>query len=163
MPMLSDTDVRVSVRDLLTETFERVEGYYLDRGTSMFETLATVPASLASQAASPRVASLAAQVEHTAYYLEILLTHLRAGGDDPTVKADWAAAWRTTTVTEAAWAGLVAHLRARYDEAQALLADYGTWNEDTIGGWMSLAVHSAYHLGEIRQALGVIPEPAAGE
>ena len=27
------------------------------------------------------------------------------------------------------------------------------WNEDTIGGALSIMVHTAYHLGEIRQAL----------
>lgn len=27
------------------------------------------------------------------------------------------------------------------------------WNEDTIGGALSILVHTAYHLGKIRQAL----------
>jgi hypothetical protein len=28
-----------------------------------------------------------------------------------------------------------------------------TWNEDSIGGALSIVIHTAYHLGEIRQAL----------
>ena len=33
---------------LLNETFDNVQGYYLDKGTSLFETLATISAEEAS-------------------------------------------------------------------------------------------------------------------
>ena len=35
----------------------------------------------------------------------------------------------------------------------SLFRENKEWNEDTIGGALSLVVHTAYHLGEIRQAL----------
>src|SRR3712207_2820795 len=56
----------------LDETFERAQGIYLDRGTSPFETLATISAEEASRRVSATCASIAAQVEHVRFYLEVL-------------------------------------------------------------------------------------------
>ena len=42
---------------LLTETFERVQGIFLDRGTSLFETLDGITAEQASRATSDRCAT----------------------------------------------------------------------------------------------------------
>ena len=53
---------------LLTETFESVYGIFLDKGTSLFETLADVTAEEASRATSGRCATLAAQVNHVRFY-----------------------------------------------------------------------------------------------
>ena len=57
--------------ELLDETFEKVGGRYLDGGTSLFETLAAISAEAASQPVSANCASLAAQVEHVRFYLEV--------------------------------------------------------------------------------------------
>jgi hypothetical protein len=51
---------------LLDETFDNVHGYYLDPGTSMFETLATISADEASVPVGGKCATLAAQVKHVA-------------------------------------------------------------------------------------------------
>ncbi len=81
---------------LLEETFERVRGISLDRGTSLFETLATISAEEASRPVSATCASIAAQVEHVRFYLEVLERYLRG----ETVGAvDWQASWRLTGVT----------------------------------------------------------------
>ena len=53
----------------LQETFEKVGGIYLDPGTSLFETLATINAEEASQPVSAHCASLAAQVKHVIFYI----------------------------------------------------------------------------------------------
>ena len=37
-----------AIYGLLDETFDNVQGYFLDKGTSMFETLATISAEEAS-------------------------------------------------------------------------------------------------------------------
>jgi hypothetical protein len=55
---------------VLEETFEKVQGIFLDRGTSLFETLETITAEEASVPVGGRCATLAAQVKHTAFYLE---------------------------------------------------------------------------------------------
>jgi hypothetical protein len=65
------------VYDLLDETFEHVHGIYLDGGTSLFETLETVSADEASRPVSARCASIAGQVEHVRFYLDVLERYMR--------------------------------------------------------------------------------------
>ena len=62
--------------ELFEETFEQVHGIYLDGGTSLFETLATISAEEASLPVSATCATLAAQVEHVRFYLDVLETYL---------------------------------------------------------------------------------------
>lgn len=57
---------------LLEETFSRVQGMYIDKGTTLFETLDGVTAAEASRSASPKTATIAAQVEHVRFYLDVL-------------------------------------------------------------------------------------------
>ena len=143
-----------SLNALLDETFERVEGIYLDKGTSLFETLATVTAAQASRPLSTRCASIAAQVAHTAYYLDILAAYVR--GERPS-GVDWSRAWRITAVDDAEWGRLNDDLRASYRRVRDLLAGSPDWNsEEQLPGALAIVVHTAHHLGEIRQALGVL-------
>lgn len=136
---------------LLDETFERVGGIYLDEGTSLFETLATISAAAASRPVSARCASIAAQVAHVTYYLEVLSGHIR---DEPPADVDWSRSWLITSVTEEEWARLNRDLRASYRQTRELLAGITDWNGgDRLGGTLAIVVHTAHHLGEIRQAL----------
>ena len=55
----------------MEETFEpKHHGIYLDRGTSLFETLDRVSAEEASIPVGGKCASLAAQVAHVIFYIE---------------------------------------------------------------------------------------------
>jgi hypothetical protein len=136
---------------LLEETFDNVEGRYLDGGTSLFETLATIPAEEASRPVSAHCASIAAQVDHTRFYLEVVGRYMRG---TQVGKADWAASWRREHVTPDEWAALIAGLRATHQETLALLRGIEGWDgEEELGGALNILVHTAYHLGEIRQAL----------
>src|SRR3712207_5116546 len=85
---------------VLAETFEQVQGIYLDKGTSLFETLAAVTAAEASQPISSQGASIAAQVIHVRYYLEVLSGYLR---QQPPPVVDWPGSWKRTTVSAAEW------------------------------------------------------------
>ena len=137
--------------DIFEETFERVQGIYLDRGTSLFETLATISAAEASQPVGTHCASIAAQVEHVIYYLEVLDHDLQHKQPQ---NVDWSAAWQHQTVDEAAWAERVQRLQAMYAQVMAHLRAVEVWQGDsTLGAALALVVHTAYHLGEIRQAL----------
>src|SRR4051812_38386277 len=78
--------------DVFTETFESVMGIYLDRKTSLFETLEMITAEEASKPISATCASIAAHVEHVRFYIEHLGAHMR--GEDPG-KADWGNIWST--------------------------------------------------------------------
>lgn len=137
---------------LLDETFDNVQGYYLDKGTSMFETLATISAEEASVPVGGKCATLAAQVKHTAFYLEVVDRAVRSGVNE---RVDWSEIWRTTSaVTPDEWDTIQARLRAAYAGIRALIADQESWsNEEHIAGAIATIVHTAYHLGEIRQAL----------
>ena len=64
---------------LLDETFDNVQGYFLDKGTSLFETLATISAEEASIPVGGKCATLAAQVKHVAFYLDVLERNVRTG------------------------------------------------------------------------------------
>jgi hypothetical protein len=137
---------------LLDETFDNVQGYFLDKGTSLFETLAAVSHAEASVPVGGRCATLAAQVKHTAFYLEVLVHQVRTQQFE---KVDWDKIWRETSAVSAEeWGALKARLRASYDQLKQLIADAPGWpSEREIGGAIAAVVHTAYHLGEIRQAL----------
>lgn len=143
--------VTTEINDLLDETFESVKGQYLDPETSLFETLATVTAEEASRPVSDTCASIAAQVEHVRYYLEVIQRYMR--GEEPD-DVDWSIAWQVREVSEAEWSASLDHLRDESRNVRALTATYDDWlGEDQLSGALSIIVHTAYHLGEIRQAL----------
>ena len=137
---------------LLDETFDNVRGYYLDRGTSLFETLAGISAEEASIPVGGKCATLAAQVKHVAFYLDVAEKGLR---QEELAQVDWGEIWRTvSSVTADEWEAIKLELRASYNRVLKLVEDIQTWPGETeIGEVISIVVHTAYHLGEIRQAL----------
>ena len=139
---------------LLEETFERVNGIYLDKGTSLFETLGTITAEEASRPVSAHCASIAGQVEHVRFYLQVLQDYME---QKEVGKIDWQASWHVTAVTSDEWEALKQRLRTTYQGVVALIKSLETWEgENEIGGALAIVVHTAYHLGEIRQALCTI-------
>ena len=137
---------------LLDETFDNVHGAYLDKGSSLFETLATISAAEASVPVGGRCATVAAQVKHVAFYLDVLEQVVRSQQFE---RQDWGKIWReTSAVTSEEWKALKSSLRQSYDRIKALISETPEWSgEEQIGGAMAARVHTAYHLGEIRQAL----------
>ena len=136
---------------LLDETFDQTRGIYLDKDTSLFCTLDTINEQEASIPVGGKCASLAAQVAHVIFYLDVLERYVVQHDSSP---ADWGAIWRTVEkVNPQEWQALKDNLRAAYARTVELFRSQAEWNEDSIGGVMATIVHSAYHLGEIRQAL----------
>ncbi len=137
---------------LLDETFDQVHGIYLDKGTSLFETLATISAEEASIPVGGKCATLAAQVKHIAFYLDVLERAVRTGQFE---KVDWGEIWReVTAVSPEEWQSIQTELRASYNQIKQLILETSAWpSEREIGGAIATIVHTAYHLGEIRQAL----------
>ena len=136
----------------LKETFESVHGVYLDKGTSLFETLATISAAEASIQVGGKCATIAAQVEHTRFYLDVLEQYML--GQKPG-QVDWGHIWQTVSiVTEAEWADSQQRLQTTYQRVLASINGIESWaTEEEIGGPIAIIAHTAYHLGEIRQAL----------
>jgi hypothetical protein len=140
---------------VLDETFDTVRGVYLDQGTSLFETLAGITAEEASIPVGGKCATLAAQVRHVAFYLEVVDRSVHDPNYPP---VDWGEIWRTvSSVTPEGWAAIQDELRASYNRIIALVHDTPDWNDmRAIGHAIGVIAHTAYHLGEIRQALCTI-------
>jgi len=140
--------------DLLDETFENHHGIYLDKHNGLLETLELVSSEEASIPVGGKCASLAAQVAHATFYIESFERFALQGDDSP---RDWNLIWRTVEkVTPEEWQDYKSKLKAAYQRMDKLFRENPVWNEDTMGGALSIVIYTAYHLGEIRQALCVL-------
>lgn len=153
--MMSQESFSKELFDFLEETFETHHGIYLDKGTSLFETLSQISAGEASIPVGGRCATIAAQVEHVIFYLEVLERCITGQEID---KPDWGEIWsRVSDVTDAEWHDLQDRLKATYNRISGILRGIEDWEDnDSVGCSMAIVVHTAYHLGEIRQALCTI-------
>jgi hypothetical protein len=137
---------------LLDETFDNIHGFYLDKNTSLFETLASITADEASIPVGGKCATLAAQVKHVAFYLDVVEKSVR----DPNYpRVDWGEIWRTVNrVTPEEWQSIQSELRVNYNRILDLIKSAPAWpSEAEIASAIAIVAHTAYHLGEIRQAL----------
>lgn len=147
---------RQALLAMVNETFEEVRGIYLDKGTSLFETLETISTEEASRPVSATCACIAAQVEHTSFYLEVTVRFARG---EEVGEIDWDGSWQLTSVTDDEWQALKGRLRDAYQQIRTLMDDDATFeNESAIGGSMAVVIHTAFHLGQIRQALCTVEQ-----
>jgi Leu/Phe-tRNA-protein transferase len=139
----------------MKETFEDVRGIYLDSGTSLFETLATLSAEEASQPVSDHCASLAAQVKHVIFYIRTTERYMLTTDD---FRVDWDEVWRTTrAVSPAEWQALQSELKTVFTELQQIIDGIEVWDADRpLGGIFTILLHTAFHLGQIREAMCVL-------
>ena len=102
--------------------------------------------------------TIASHVEHLRFALN--LANRAARGENPYKDAKWARSWDLRAVTEAEWETLVAGLRKEYEDFRsALAAGWGWSDEESLTGTLGLIAHGAWHLGAIRQALGLVKAP----
>jgi hypothetical protein len=139
----------------LEETFSKVRGIYLDKGTTLFETIDSMTAAEASEKISPNSASIAAQIDHLRFYLDVLDDYMKTQ-EDP--KVNWREIWDTVgTVDEAQWTKIKTELRSSHEKVMATIRSDETWNGTyDLGGALAILTHTAYHLGGIRVTLGAI-------
>lgn len=152
MPTVSTPDYLNNLTDLLRETFEGTGGqgsHYIDgKGHgSVFETLDRLDHDLASTPLIPGGATIAAHTEHTRYYVQTLRRFI---AQEEGVQPDWPGSWQTRSVTAEQWDRLRQALRDEYAAAMTHLSDIEVWDDDPIGGFLSILAHSAYHLGAVR-------------
>lgn len=149
--MIRQEDFLNNLFALLDETFENHHGIFLDKDNSLFPTLETITAEEASIPVGGKCASLAAQVAHVTFYLEVLERYVVYNDQS---RADWGLIWRTIEkVTPEEWDEYKRKLQDAYRRIEKMFRENPVWNDDSIGGAMAIVVHTAYHLGEIRQAL----------
>ncbi len=124
--------------------------------------LGSIEALSAAEASKPlhqgEPLSLASHVDHLRFALDLANRSTR--GEDPYASARWARSWDTRTVDAAEWKTLVAALRKEYEDFRIALAAGLAWKaEDSMTGTLGLIAHGAWHLGAIRQALGLVKAP----
>ncbi|HET9525621.1 MAG TPA: DinB family protein [Pyrinomonadaceae bacterium] len=148
--------LKPTLLQFIDETFSQVHGMYLDKGTTLYETLEGVTAEEASRSASSKTATIAAQVEHVRFYLDVLDEIIRTHNIDKTY--NWREIWETVReVTPEQWEDLKRRLHESHDRVMATINSFENWDGPfDVGGAISIIAHTAYHLGGIRQALGVI-------
>ncbi len=139
----------------LDETFSNVRGIYLDKGTTLYETLDGLTAEEASVAISAKSATIAAQVEHIRFYLDVLDDYMRTGIDKTN---NWREIWETVSaVTPDEWEDVKRRLRESHERVMTTINSFEKWDgKYDVAGALSILVHTAYHLGGIRVALGAI-------
>ena len=147
--------LKEGIFECLDETFSEVHGVYLDKGCSLFPTLERVSAQEASRSVAPDSATVAAQVEHVRFYLDVLNDIMKAR---EIVKVDWKEIWQTVSrVTPEEWEEQKRRLRESYERVMATLKSFDRWDgEYEIAGALSVLSHTAYHLGGLQQALSAI-------
>jgi hypothetical protein len=147
--------IKTPILKCLEETFSNVQGIYLDKGTTLFETLDGVSAAEASQAISANSATIAAQVEHVRLYLDVLDAYMRTNEEQET---NWREIWETVReVTPAEWDDLKRRLRESHQRVISTINSFDTWDgKYDVFGALSVLTHTAYHLGGIRQAIAAI-------
>lgn len=151
---------------LYTEVIEgarRKDGaYVLNTGDAgLLRSLDKLSASAASRTHGGG-ATIAAHVEHLRYGLA-LMNRWAAGEKNPWIDADWAAAWRTSTVTDEEWTRLRAQLGHEAREWLTAVAERREVNEMELSTIVGNIAHLAYHLGAIRQIDRATRGPSATE
>ena len=136
---------------LLGETFDGPppeEGSaYLDKGAGLFQTLERLAAEEASTAVGPGAPTIAGHCEHVRFYLVALHEFMRGATD----KVDWKQSWRVQAVTAEEWNAAREGLRQAYTTATDHLRSVVRWGDSEVSDGMAILVHTAYHLGAIRQ------------
>jgi hypothetical protein len=147
-------DFTLNFFDLFKETFEGTGGassHFIDpKGGALFETLERIIAEIASEKLAG--SSIAAHVAHTRYYLEILPEFMR----DENPKTDWSGSWQQSQVDALEWDALKLSLRAEYENVTQFMRGIQTWDDEMIGGGLSMLAHTSYHLGAIRQLAKIL-------
>jgi hypothetical protein len=143
--------------DILDEAFVTHHGIFLDKGDSLFETLETITAAEASIPVGGKCATLAAQVAHVNFYLEVLEDYILKKERE---NVDWRDIWRRVNkVSTEEWKAYQDQLKETYQRIISMLQNLEDWNDERpIGGTLAIAVHTAYHLGEIRQAMCIVKQ-----
>lgn len=148
---IKNADFTNNLVALLKETFEGsqpgVGSLYLDREVGVLNTIEKVSATDASRSSGG--ATFASHLEHTRHYLVELNGFLH--GSTETV--DWEQSWLVKTVDENQWNLLKENVRRDYETVMQTFKTIEDWNDDKVGEAMSIVVHTAYHLGAMRQIM----------
>lgn len=140
--------------ELLRETFEGPAGsstYYIDNDpkAGFFGAVDALTAADASRPTRPGGPTIAAQVFHAGFHLDMSTGWLRGDRED----RDWAKSWELTSVDDAAWTALRRQFRGQYEAFQQAVGNEPSAGGDNLSTILGAIAHAAYHLGAVKQAL----------
>lgn len=95
-------------------------------------------------------ATIAAHAQHLRYGLS-LMNRWAAEGGNPFADATWDAAWKVSTVDDAAWSEIRAGLAGEAKQWRKTLETPRDVRGIELSGMIGSIAHLAYHLGAIRQ------------
>lgn len=151
-------DFTASFFRLLKETFEGppadTGSAYLDKNAGLFQTLEKVTAEVASTPMRPGSPTIAAHCEHVRFYVVVAFDFMRGA----TERIDWSKSWLVHTVTPEEWEELKAGLKSSYSSVSEYLQSTEKWGDDEVGDGLAIIVHTAYHLGSIRQLVRLLAD-----
>jgi hypothetical protein len=148
-------EIRV-LTTLLRETLFRPDSkfaFLLNPGDPGFvDTLQSISAETASTSPGPGRKPVVSHANHVLYGIE--LANRALGGEQNVYQnADWKVAWQLESVSEERWQQLVSRLEEQSELFIKQVNEPREWDEVTLTGSFSIAAHTAYHLGSIRQML----------
>lgn len=155
--MTQTTSLEINAQlTLLRETLMRADrqyAYLLNAGDpGLIETLKPLSAKLVSTPPAPGRKPVVSHANHVLYGIELANRALQ-GETGVYESADWNLAWKLEAVSESEWKDLIDRIE---QQSNLLLDQVGQpreWNEIMYTGVCSIAAHTAYHLGAIRQIL----------
>ena len=139
---------------LLKETFEGPSGpstYFIDNDpkAGLFGAIDSLSPSEASRSARPGAPSIAGQVHHIAFHLEMSSAWMRGDHAD----RDWAQSWSVREVDAKEWDALRRRVRAEYEKLARAIREEPVAAGEALPTTFGAVAHAAYHLGEIRLRL----------
>lgn len=138
---------------LLTETFEPPEtpdGFsYSDEGASLRETLDAISSMEASIPIVSGGTTIAGHTEHLRFFLHFVHERMQGSTEVP----DWDESWRVRDVTPVEWASLKSDVHKAYERLKKYLRTTEPLAEINERRAMAIVVHTAYHVGAIRQMM----------
>ena len=144
-------------RQLLNVIDEALHGppegfaYFSDRGdrAGLISLLESLDASSASETVGHT--SIAAHVNHLVFSLAASTDFLE--GNERRV--DWSESWTVQVVTSDRWSILIADLSSGIERLKSAIETTFGQSERTIGVALGAVAHIAYHIGAIRQKVGM--------
>lgn len=135
------------IGQLLRETFEKVDGFYLDKGTSLFERLDDLSAGEASAVPVGSDSTIAGHVEHVSFFMKTIIGYNTGQIKE---KTDWSLSWTVSTVSDTQWSDLKKELHDSYETVRDNVANMTYWkNVDDFSGILCILAHTAFHMGAI--------------
>lgn len=146
---------------LFREAFEGIPPrqdytWFVQGKEGLFDAFRTVDAERASRKLAPSSPSIAAH----AYHILFTLRNANSYQGRPEPEGTWESSWEKQIATEAEWAELVQRIRDEYTLFLGWLESQTGWRDQTtVIGVLAQLPHMAYHLGAIRQLIGLTAAP----